>query len=107
MEEKIIKSVAPLPYALMMGAITGIVYFIIAIIIALIWLPTLSSLSSISTLGLSGLIAGLGVLMVIVMPIIGFAAGFIIGLFFAVVYNFLSPRIGGIKVRFEEPKQAS
>jgi hypothetical protein len=107
MEEKIIKSVAPLPYALMMGAITGIVYLVIAIIIALVWLPTLSSLSSIPIPGMSGFIAGLGVIMVIAMPIGGFAAGFIFGLVFAVLYNFLASKIGGVKVRFEETKHAS
>jgi hypothetical protein len=107
MEDKIIKSVAPLPYALMMGAITGIVYLVIAIIIALFWLPALSAtLNAMPIPGVSGLIAGLGVLMVILMPIGGFIAGFLFGLVFAALYNFLAPRIGGVKVRFEETKQA-
>jgi hypothetical protein len=107
MEEKTIKSVAPLPYALMMGAITGIVYLVIAIIIALVWLPALSAtLNAMPIPGASGLIDGLGVLMVILMPIGGFIAGSLFGLVFAALYNFLAPRIGGVKVRFEETKQA-
>jgi hypothetical protein len=111
MEEKTIRSISPLPFGLMMGAISAVIAFIAGIIFALIWLPLVSvGLTSASTItpipGVSGIIAAMGVLMVIIFPIIGFIAGFIQGLIYAAVYNFLAPRIGGIKIRFQEASQA-
>jgi len=43
----------------------------------------------------------LGALWVVVIPVVVFVVGFIQGLIVAVVHNFLAPRIGGIKLRFE------
>ena len=104
MEEKTIKSVSPVPFGLMMGAISGVISFIAAILLAVFYLPFAFS-SSYNPVpgvpGLSGFLAAIGILMVIIIPIIGFVAGFIQGLIYAVVYNFLAPRIGGIKLRLE------
>jgi hypothetical protein len=36
------------------------------------------------------------------MPILGFIGGLIQGVIVAVLYNFLAPRIGGIRIRFKE-----
>lgn len=36
------------------------------------------------------------------MPIIGFVGGLIQGAIFAALYNFLAPRMGGIRLRFKE-----
>jgi hypothetical protein len=108
MEEKTIKSVSPVPFGLMMGAITGVIGFIAAILLAVFYLPFIlsSSYNPVAGVpGLSGFLAAIGILMVIIIPIIGFVAGFIQGLIYAVVYNFLAPRIGGIKLRFEEASQ--
>lgn len=52
-----------------------------------------------------GMLFGLG--SVILFPIMGFIGGLIQGLIIAVIYNFLAPRIGGIKLRFEEETQSS
>ena len=43
-----------------------------------------------------------GVGAIIIMPIIGFIGGLIQGVIGAVLYNFIAPRIGGIKLRFKE-----
>lgn len=89
---------------------TAVILFIAAIILALIWLPIVSyglntTVNPIpSILGFGGLIVAMGVFMVIILPIIGFIAGFIQGLIYAALYNFLAPRIGGVKVRFEETR---
>ena len=110
MEEKTLKYVSPVPFGLMMGAITAVILFIAAIILALIWLPIVSyglnnSYNPMPSVpGTGGIIVAMGALMVLILPIIGFIAGFIQGLIYAAVYNFLAPRIGGIKVRFEETK---
>jgi hypothetical protein len=110
MEEKTIKSVSPVPFGLMMGAISGVIGFIATILLAVFYLPFILS-SSYNPVpgvpGLSGFFAAIGILMVIIIPIIGFVAGFIQGLIYAVVYNFLAPRIGGIKLRFEETSQTA
>jgi hypothetical protein len=112
MEEKTIKSISPVPFGLMMGAISGVIAFIVAILFALFYLPVITSVQSynpVPTTGidLSGFLAAIGILMVIIVPIIGFIAGFIQGLLYAVIYNFLAPRIGGIKLRFEETSQTA
>jgi hypothetical protein len=111
MEEKTIKSVSPVPFGLMMGAISGVIGFIAAILLAVLYLPFIVYNSSYNPLpgvpGLSGFLAAIGILMVIILPIIGFVAGFIQGLIYAVVYNFLAPRIGGIKLRFEETSKTA
>ena len=51
-------------------------------------------------LGWLGLFVGVGA--VIVVPIISFVSGFIMAAIIALLYNFLAPRIGGVKVRFKE-----
>jgi len=43
----------------------------------------------------------LGESAIIIFPIIAFIGGFIEGLIIAVIYNYLAPRIGGIKLSFE------
>jgi hypothetical protein len=100
MEEKTIRAIPPVPLALMMGAISGVVTFIAAIIVAVFWLPYFTFSSADLPIGMNW-IFGIGALIIIIMPIAGFIIGFIQGLITAVVYNFLAPRIGGIKVRFE------
>jgi hypothetical protein len=47
--------------------------------------------------GLSG--ALLAIVIIIVMPIFGFVAGFIEAAIIAIVYNWIVPRIGGIQVQ--------
>jgi hypothetical protein len=113
MEEKTIKSVSPVSLGLMMGAISGIIVFIVAILLAVFYLPIIASVQSYNpvpttpAIDITGFLAAIGILMVIILPIFGFIAGFIQGLLYAVIYNFLAPRIGGIKLRFEETSQTT
>ena len=48
-----------------------------------------------------------GVAAIVVVPIGGFIGGLIQGIIVALVYNFLAPRIGGIKVQFKEDNQTT
>ncbi len=96
MEEKTIEAIPAIPLALMLGAINAVIGFVFGIIFAIFSAAITSLLPS----G-SGLVVVFGLWSIIAMPIIGFIAGFIQGLIFAVVYNFLAPRIGGIKLRFK------
>jgi hypothetical protein len=95
MEKKTIKAIPAVPLALMMGAISAVIAFIAAIIMVLLMLPALTYTPGFEWVSV------LGALWVAVIPIVVFVAGFIQGLIVAVVYNFLAPRIGGIKLRFE------
>lgn len=95
MEEKTIKAIPAVPLGLMMGAISAVIAFIAAIIMVLFMLPYFTYARGFEWIGF------LGALWVLVIPIAVFIAGFIQGLIVAVVYNFLAPRIGGIKLRFE------
>ena len=95
MEEKTVKAIPALPLGLMMGATSAVIAFIAAIIMVLFMLPYAAYARGFEwTVGLGGLWA-------LVVPIAAFIVGFIQGLIIAVVYNFLAPRIGGIKLRFE------
>ena len=66
--------------------------------------PSFSTISNQITATFSFSTAFGGVLVVLI-PIFaavgGFIGGFIQGLIIAVLYNFLAPRIGGIKIRIE------
>jgi len=95
MEEKTIKAIPAVPLGLMMGAISAVIAFIASIIMVLLMMPALTYAPGFEWVGL------LGALWVVVIPVVVFVVGFIQGLIVAVVHNFLAPRIGGIKLRFE------
>ena len=57
-----------------------------------------------SSLGIFGLLFGIESIMIT--PIIGFVGGLIQGVIVAALYNFLAPRMGGIKLRFKEDSYA-
>jgi hypothetical protein len=94
-EEKRIKAIPAVPFGLMMGAISAVIAFIAAIIMVLFMLPYFTYAPGFEWIGF------LGALWVIVVPIVVFIVGFIQGLIVATAYNFLAPRIGGIKLHFE------
>jgi hypothetical protein len=107
MEERTIQSVPIMPFALMYACISAVVGFFVGIFYALIFGAIFASIPSSTTGGLNlgwlSLIFGFGA--IIIMPIFAFIGGFIVAAIIALVYNFLSPRIGGVKVRFKEDHQ--
>jgi hypothetical protein len=104
MEEKTIQSIPVMPFALMLSCISAVIGLVVGIIYALIFGTILSGLPSSATggfnLGWLSLILGVGA--IIAMPILFFIFGLIQGIIYALVYNFLAPRIGGIRLRFKE-----
>jgi len=104
MEERTIQSIPVMPFALMYACISAAIGFIIGIIYALLFGAIFAGIPSSTTggieLGWLGLFVGVG--SVIVTPIISFVGGLIFSAITALVYNFLAPRIGGVKVRFKE-----
>jgi len=88
----------------MFGAISAIIGVIIGIIFTVIFSPIFSYTTSMPnyagpSLGVFGFLFGVSA--IVIFPIAMFVAGLIQGLIFAVVYNFLAPRIGGIILYFQ------
>jgi hypothetical protein len=103
MEEKTIQSIPIMPFALMYACLSAVIGLFVGVIYAVIFGAIFATIPS-STTGIN--LTGLGIIFgagaIIVIPIIAVIGGLIGGLILAVVYNFLAPRIGGIKVRFKE-----
>lgn len=93
-----------MPLALMLGTIGAAFGLIGGLIAAASWTAIMSTITSMpnyqgpSTPSL-GVFFGIGA--IILFPIGGFISGLVQGLIVAVVYNFLAPRIGGIKLQFD------
>ena len=102
MEEKTIQSIPVMPFAMMMGLISAAIGFIVGIFYALVFGAILAAnIPSSAPINLGWLSVIFGVGAIIIMPIIFFVAGLIQGVIVAVLYNFLAPRIGGIKLHFK------
>lgn len=107
MEVKTISSVSVIPFALMFGVISAIIGLVMGIIYAIMFGTMISTIPINSEFfnfaGWFRVLFSVGA--IVIMPILGFAGGFIQGAIYAVLYNFLAPRIGGIQLRFKEDKQ--
>jgi hypothetical protein len=105
LETKTISSVSVIPFALMFGVISAIIGLIVGIIYAIVFGAIISAApttSQVFNIGWLRILFSVGA--IVIMPILGFAGGFIQGAIYAVLYNFLAPRIGGIQLRFKEDK---
>ncbi|MCJ7634438.1 hypothetical protein MUP77_18855 [Candidatus Bathyarchaeota archaeon] len=105
MEGKTVVRIPAMPFALMLGAISAVIGLIVGVIMAILWTSIFSFASSIPGYTgppLTGFGIFFGVGAIVMFPIIMFVSGLIQGLIVAVLYNFLAPRIGGIKVYFQE-----
>jgi hypothetical protein len=104
MEEKTIQSIPVMPFALMYACISAVIGFFIGIFYALLFGAIFANIPSSTTsgfnLGWLSLIFGVGA--VIIVPIISFIGGLITAAIIALLYNFLAPRIGGVRLRFRE-----
>ncbi len=115
-EMKEIRSLPVIPLSLMTSFIYTILTFLIMLIVAPLLVVVLqgAALASISTsnsmVGLEGLgaIGLIGiVIMVIGIPILVFVGTFIYTALMALLYNFLAPKMGGIKLKFNTLKDNS
>jgi hypothetical protein len=102
-EERTIQSIPIMPFALMYACISAAIGFVVGIFYALVFGGTFASVSSSTTSGLNlgwlSLFVGVGA--IIVMPVLLFVTGLMTAAITALLYNFLAPRIGGVKVRFK------
>jgi len=112
-----IRSIPVIPVALMSASISAIMTLLIALIIV----PLISAYAGVIMAAYAGVLsnttttlptAGFGVLgamgsiiLIVVIPIAVFIAVFIATAILAVIYNLLTPKIGGIKIEFEPVQQ--
>jgi hypothetical protein len=106
--EKTIQKIPVLPFALMVGCIGAVIGIVVGIFYAAVFGALFSAIlsnipASIGYMPNSGIFGLLfGVAAVVIMPIAMFVGGLIQGALIAFIYNFLAPRIGGIKLQFKE-----
>jgi hypothetical protein len=102
LEEKTILSIPAMPLAIMLGVMGAVIGLVIGIFYALMFGALMSAYpsSGVAYPGWFAVVFGVGA--IIVMPILGFIGGFIEGGVLAILYNFLAPRIGGVRLRFNE-----
>lgn len=107
MTERTIQSIPVMPFALMLACIGAIIGLIVGIIYAVFFgaLFSMIPIEPQAGIDLSFLRVIFGVGAIVMMPIACFIGGLIQGLLYAVLYNFLAPRIGGIRLRFKEETQ--
>ena len=93
-----LKKIDPVKYALITACVLALVSFVMILLMFL-----LSSLMGLGASGTSafGMIAGTGIIAVIVGPIIYFIVGFIFGLIGTYVLNFVLSKTGGLDLDFE------
>ncbi len=107
MNEKTIQSVPVMPFALMLACIGAVIGLIVGIFYAIFFGAIFPMIPSTIQTGIDltflRIIFGVGA--IIVVPILGFVGGLIQGFLYAVIYNVLAPRIGGIKLRFKKETQ--
>ena len=101
---KTIKSIPVMPFAMMLGVMSAVIGLLIGIIYALVFGTIISAIPTTNEyfdFGWLSILFGVGA--IIILPILGFVAGLIQGVIYAVLYNFLAPKIGGIKLHFKGP----
>jgi hypothetical protein len=101
---KTITRIPAMPLALMLGTIGAVFGLIGGIIAAAFWATIFQAVTSSPSytgpsLSYFGIFFGIGAL--ITAPIAGFISGLLQGLIVAVLYNWLAPKIGGIKLQFD------
>jgi hypothetical protein len=100
-EIKDIKSIKIVPYTLMMSSISAILAFIYAIIIVIIFGVIGSFIPNMTT----ALLATLAIAVLIGLPAVGFLIGIVEHFLTAFLYNSLVPRLGAIKLGFEDLRE--
>ena len=107
MNERTVQSIPVMPFALMFACIAAVIGLIIGIFYAAVFGAIFAAIPSTTAINLGALSILFGVGAIVIMPIICFIGGLIEALIVAALYNFLAPRIGGVKVRLKEDSQTS
>ena len=97
---KEIKSVKLTPFTKMSATIYGILGLISAVVV-LIALAIVQATGVITQLGQFNVVTGIGIPLIILIPIASFFITIAVSFFSAILYNTLVPRLGGIKLELE------
>jgi hypothetical protein len=100
LDVKEIKSLKLTPFTKMSASIYGILGFIGAIVM-FVALTIIQAAGVIPQLGQFNLITGLGIPLIVLIPIGAFFATIAVSFFSALLYNILVPRLGGVKLEIE------
>ncbi|MDD1774894.1 MAG: hypothetical protein LUQ24_05135, partial [Methanobacterium sp.] len=100
LDVKEIKSLKLTPFTKMSALIYGILGFIGAIVM-FVALTIIQAAGGIPQLGQFNLITGLGIPLIVLIPIGAFFATIAVSFFSALLYNTLVPRLGGVKLEIE------
>jgi uncharacterized membrane protein YkgB len=109
MEGKTVIRISAMPFALMYGAVSAVIGLIAGVFMAIFWTSMFSFTTSIPNYtgpSLTGFGVLFGVGAIVFFPILMFAFGLIQGLIIAALYNFLAPRIGGVRIFFREDSRS-
>lgn len=104
MGNKTIEAIPVTPFAMMLGAISAVIGFIAGLLTTVLWTGIIGLIGTGAGVDLGGLAVLVGAGSIIIMPIVAFISGLLVGLVIALVYNFLAPRIGGIQLTFKDDK---
>jgi hypothetical protein len=94
---KEIKSVELTPFTKMSASIYGILGFIAAVVI-LVAMAIVQVTGVASEIGSFNVVTGIGIPLIILLPILGFFSTIAVSFFSVILYNLLVPRLGGIKL---------
>ncbi|MTK64752.1 MAG: hypothetical protein F8N15_09590, partial [Methanobacterium sp.] len=92
-----IKSVELTPFTKMSASIYGILGFIAAVVI-LVAMTIVQVTGVASQIGSFNVVTGIGIPLIILLPILGFFTTIAVSFFSVILYNALVPRLGGIKL---------
>jgi hypothetical protein len=99
---KEIKSIPIVRFALIMAAVTAVLAFIFALIFALpMGMMAVIPRETMPFWGYPWSPLVFGFFAIIMWPLFAFVIGFISYAIFALIYNFLAPKIGGIRLELE------
>ena len=110
--EKTIQKIPIKQFALMIACICGVIGLIMGIFCGVVFAAGFHTMMNNLSAGTSNVAHPLiriffGIGAIILMPILAFICGLIHGAIIAYIYNFLAPRIGGIKIQFKEDQPAA
>jgi hypothetical protein len=105
-EMKELKSIKIVPYTLMNSSLGAVWAFIFAIIL-LIFAGTLAAILPPEASAFSGLFVALGVAGLVVFPVGTFLLTITQAFLYALIYNLLVPKLGGIKIELADMKEVT
>jgi hypothetical protein len=106
-DTKEIKGIPVISFALIIAIVLAVTMLVVGIVMALLGSPTYTMMPSLNAMPMMDdfnhmFVGGISALYsIVVMPIMVFICGFLITALATIIYNFIAPKIGGIKLELE------